>query len=344
MVIAAELFEPSRFRLIETPISDPAPGEVQVAVRMVGICGSDLHYFAEGGIGDRRCVYPMVLGHEPIGSVLRAGAGVTGWSAGDPVALEPAVFCYHCEFFMSGRHNLCANVRFHSSSETPGFFREVLNLPAQCLLPLPEGMADRTAVLHEPLSVILHSMTIAEPRAGETAVVFGAGPIGLLTMAVLKLSGIRRLWAIDPVGHRRELAREIGADEAIDPAQTDPVREVMRATGGRGVDLSIDCAAKGDTVNQALHVTRHAGRVVVTGVPSEVRIPVEFHTMRRREIRLLPVYRSNRDGHAALELLAEEPERFAPIVTHVRSMATIQSAFELLEKYDDGVGKIALAV
>jgi len=311
---------------------------------MVGICGSDLHNFSDGGIGDRPCVYPMVLGHEPIGSILRLGPGVMGWTAGDLVALEPALYCYHCEFCMSGRHNVCANVRFHSSGQMPGFFREAMNLPAENLLPLPKGMADRAAVLHEPLSVILHSMTVAEPRAGETAVVFGAGPIGLLTIAMLKLSGLRRVWAVDPVGHRRELAREIGADEAIDPAQADPVRETLRATGSRGVDLTIDCAARGDTMNQALHLTRQAGRIVMTGIPSEVRTPLEFHTMRRKEIRLLSVHRSNRDGHAALDLLAEEPERFAPIVTHVRSMATIQSAFELLERYEDGVGKIALSV
>lgn len=344
MVIAAELFEARRFRLTETPIADPGPGEVQAAVRMVGICGSDLHYFVEGRIGDRACVYPMVLGHEPIGSVLRTGPGVTGWSKGDGVALEPALYCYHCEFCMTGRHNVCANIGFLSSPGTPGFFREVVNLPAANLLALPRGMADRTAVLHEPLAVILHSMKIAGPRVGETALVFGAGPIGLLTVAVLKLAGIRRLWTVDPVGHRRELAREVGADEAIDPAQADPVREILRATGGRGVDLTVDCAAKGDTVNQALHATRSAGRVVVTAAPSEVRVPVEFHTMRRREIALLPVHRSVHDGPAALELLAEEPERFAPIVTHVRSMATIQNAFELLERYDDGVGKIALTV
>jgi L-iditol 2-dehydrogenase len=340
----AELYEPRRFRITEANVTDPPPNEVQVAVRMVGVCGSDLHYFSEGGIGDSACVYPMVLGHEPIGEVLRTGAAVSGWSPGDQVALEPAVYCYHCEFCMSGHHNVCSNIRFHSSPTLPGFFREVLNLPVESLIGLPHGMADRTAVLHEPLSVVLHSMVFARPEAGESAVVFGAGPIGLLTIAILKLSGIRRLWAVDPVGHRRELARDLGADEAIDPAQADPVREVLRATGGRGVDVALDCAARNRTVNQCLHVTRRAGRVVLTGIPSEVEVPIAIHTMRRKEIALISPHRANRDGHRALELLAAEPERFAPIVTHVRSMAAAQSAFELLERYGDGVGKMALSV
>src|SRR5581483_4248407 len=150
-MFAAELFEPRRFRIADVPVRDPAPGEVQIAVRRRGICGSDLHYFSEGGIGETRCVYPMVLGHEPIGSVLRAGPGVSGWTRGDLVALEPAVYCYHCEFCMSGHHNVCANVGFHGSPVLPGFFREVVNLPEPNVIALPPGMADRTAVLHEPL-------------------------------------------------------------------------------------------------------------------------------------------------------------------------------------------------
>src|SRR5258708_2642956 len=194
---AAELFEPRRFRVTDSPSpSKPAPGEVQVAVKAVGICGSDVHYFSEGAIGDTPCVYPMVLGHEPAGVVLETGAGVMGWSKGDAAVLEPAVFCYHCEYCMSGRHNVCSDLKFLSTPGEPGFFRERVNLPARNLLALPKNLGFPEGSLAEPLSVILHSMEFAAPRMGDTAVVFGAGPIGLLTIAVLKLSGVRKLWAI----------------------------------------------------------------------------------------------------------------------------------------------------
>src|SRR6266404_2581261 len=112
-MLVAELYEPRRFRLADQPrVPDPSPGEIQVAVTAVGICGSDLHYFSEGTIGDTPCVYPMVLGHEPAGRVVKAGAGVQGWSAGDRATLEPALYCYHCEFCLAGKHNVCANLRF----------------------------------------------------------------------------------------------------------------------------------------------------------------------------------------------------------------------------------------
>src|SRR5579871_3061019 len=136
-MLIAELTAPREFRLTEETIEPPAHGEIQVHVHSVGICGSDVHSYSEGAVGDSPCLYPMVLGHEPAGTVLSAGPGVSGWSAGDHAALEPALYCYHCEFCRTGRHNLCANIRFLSNPHLPGFFREVINLPAANFFPIP---------------------------------------------------------------------------------------------------------------------------------------------------------------------------------------------------------------
>ena len=341
----AALYETRRFRLEDQPApGKPGPGEVQVAVKAVGICGSDLHYFAEGAIGDTPCVYPMVLGHEPSGVVIETGAGVSGWAVGDAAVLEPALYCYHCEFCMSGRHNVCSDMKFLSSPGEPGFFRERVNLPAHNLLALPKNVGLREGSLVEPLSIILHSMVFAQPRMGETAAVFGAGPIGLLTVAVLKLSGVRRIWVVEPVAARRAMALAMGADVAIDPAATDPVKEIQKDTAGRGVDLTLDCATKADTINQSLHTTRSAGRVVITGVPSELRVALDFHTLRRKELAFYPVRRSNREFDLALRLIADAPQRFAPVLTHTRPLDRIQSTFEMLEKYEDGACKITLTM
>jgi len=149
-------------------------------VHAVGICGSDVHYFSEGTIGDTVCVYPMVLGHEPTGEIVKTGAGVNGWSAGDHAVLEPAIYCYHCEYCLSGHHNVCANLKFLSTPGLPGFFREFVNLPAKSLMPIPRPMDMMQSTLFEPLAVVLHSLSFASVGQGETVAVFGAGPIGLL--------------------------------------------------------------------------------------------------------------------------------------------------------------------
>ncbi len=341
-MLVAELSAPRKFQIAETaPIANPGPGEIQVAVKAVGICGSDLHYFSDGGIGDARCLYPMVLGHEPAGAVMRTGAGVSGWSAGDRAILEPALYCYHCEFCMTGRHNVCANIRFLSMPGDPGFFREFVNLPSVNLLPLPKHVSDAEGALAEPLAVVLHSLHLARPAAGESAVVFGAGPIGLLTIAMLKLSGIRRVWAVEPVAARRDLARALGADVAVDPS-ADPAREILRDTSQRGVDMAFDCAGKQDSINECLHATRNAGRVIVTGIPSEDYLRLAFHIMRRKELAFYSVRRSNHDSETALRLLSSEHKRFAPMLTHERPLSQIQSAFDLCEAYADGVGKMTI--
>jgi L-iditol 2-dehydrogenase len=338
----AELIGSRLFRLTEAETRDPAPGEVQVRVEAVGVCGSDIHAYAEGGIGSTRCAYPMVLGHEPAGVIAKLGADVSGWQPGDRVACEPALYCYHCEFCMAGRHNVCAHLRFLSTPGHPGFFREYVNLPARNVLALPSNLDANLGSLIEPLAVALHSMKFGQPKPGETAAVFGAGPIGLLTLAVLKLSGAGRVWVIEPVPARRELALGVGADAAIDPAPVDAARQVLSDTGGRGVDVVFDCAAKGASVRQSIQVARNAGRVVFTGIPSELETAIEFHAWRRKELALFQVRRSNHEGEQARDILSAHTQRFAPLITHTRPLDQIDRAFEQVERYEDGVGKLVI--
>jgi L-iditol 2-dehydrogenase len=341
-VLVAELVAQRQFRLTEQSIEDPGPGEVQVRVNAVGLCGSDLHSYSEGAVGDSPCEYPMVLGHEPSGTVIKTGSGVTGWHAGDRAALEPALYCYHCEYCRAGRHNICENIRFLSQPGIPGFFRELVNLPVCNLFAIPPELSLEVATLVEPLAVAMHSMLFARIQAGETAAVFGAGPIGLLTIACLKVAGAGRIWAIDPVAHRRELARHMGADATLDPSQTDDARQILADTANRGVDCAIDCAAKEDTINAAIRASRNGGRVVLTGIHSGVMVPFEVSPMRRKELAIFNVRRSNTETPDALALLTARMEWFAPLVTHTRPLHAIADAFTLTEQYADGVGKMVI--
>jgi len=337
---AAELISPHTFRLIEMPIEDPGPGEVQVRIESVGVCGSDLHAYSEGGVGNTPNVYPMLLGHEPAGTIVKTGAGVTGLTVGDRGALEPALYCYHCEYCLSGHHNVCANIRFLSTPTHPGFFRELVNLPVANFRPIPERMSYDEAALAEPLAIAVHSLRLASIRLGETVAVIGAGPIGLLTIASLRAAGVGRIWAVEPLAHRRELARGIGADVVLEPGEA--IEEILRGTGQRGVDCAIDCAAGEDTTNQAVLLARNAGRVAITGIHSTASVSMEGSAMRRKELTIFNVRRSNHETDEAVKMLEAHAGWFAPVLTHSRKLEQIDEAFAIASEYRDGVGKMVV--
>ncbi|HET6282698.1 MAG TPA: alcohol dehydrogenase catalytic domain-containing protein [Polyangia bacterium] len=337
----AELTGVRQFRLVEGQPVEPGPGQVQVQVQAVGVCGSDMHSYAEGGVGDQPVIFPMVLGHEPSGVVAKIGPGVTGIAVGDRAAFEPSICCYHCVYCLRGRHNLCTRMRFLSSpGGEAGFFRDRVNLPAENLLPLPSSLSIGEGALVEPLAIALHSMKLAAPVLGETAAVFGAGPIGLLTIAALKLAGLRRVWAVEPLPHRRALALVMGADAVLDPGAVDAGATIVREAGGLGVDMVFDCATKGDTTDHSLRAAAPGARVVLTGIHSELRISVDIHQWRRKELAVLQVRRSNDELPAARDLLAQNTRLFAPLITHNRPVEKIAESFALVDRYDDGVGKL----
>jgi L-iditol 2-dehydrogenase len=337
---AAELTAPHTFRLVDMPIEDPAPGEVQVRVESVGVCGSDLHAYSEGAVGSTPNVYPMILGHEPAGTIVKTGAGVTGLAPGDRGALEPALYCYHCESCLTGHHNVCANIRFLSNPGHPGFFREFVNLPVTNFLPIPAQMSFDEAALAEPLAVAVHSLHLASIRSGETTAVIGAGPIGLLTIAALRAANAGRIWVVEPLPHRRELARTMGADDCVEPDEA--VHAILNETCDRGVDCAIDCAAGEDTSSQAIQLTRNAGRVLITGIHSTPFVAMDGSTMRRKELTIFNVRRSNHETEQALALLKTHAEWFAPLLTHTRPLDQISDAFTIASEYRDGVGKMTV--
>lgn len=337
-MLAAELTAPHAFRLADMPSEDPGPGEVQIRIEAVGVCGSDLHAYSEGGVGGTPNVYPMILGHEPAGAIVKTGPGVTGLAPGDRGALEPALYCYHCEFCLSGHHNVCANIRFLSNPRLPGFFRERITLPAANFRPIPAGMSFDEATLAEPLAIALHSVRLVSIRPGETVAVIGAGPIGLLTIAALRSAQAGRIWAIEPLAHRRQLALGIGAAAALEPGEA--LEEILRATSRRGVDCAIDCAAAEHTTSQAIQLARNAGRVALTGIHSTAFVSMNGSAMRRKELTIFNVRRSNHETQEALDLLHAQTKWFAPLLTHSRPLDRIGDAFSIASQYRDGVGKM----
>ena len=208
----ARLHAVGDLRVADEPVPEAGPGMELVRVTAVGICGSDLHWWDEGAIGDAKLTHPLVLGHE--------GAGVIadGPRAGQRVAIDPAIPCQTCRACRDGYRNLCYRLTFSGHGDTDGMMREFMAWPATALHPLPDRLSDADGAMLEPLGVAIHSVDLGHLPFGGTTSVIGCGPIGLLLIAVLKAAGARSVLAIEPLAHRREAAERLGADEVADPA------------------------------------------------------------------------------------------------------------------------------
>ena len=224
----------------ERPIPTPKDDEVLVKLEYVGICGSDLHYYEHGRIGDYIVEPPFVLGHEPGGTVVEVGKDVKHLKVGDRVALEPGKTCGHCEFCKTGRYNLCPDVIFFATPPVDGVFQEYVAHEADLCFKLPDNVDTMEGALIEPLAVGFHAAKQGGAAMGQTAVVTGSGCIGLVTMMALKALGVDQVYVVDIMQKRLDKAMELGATGVINGREKDTVEELMKLTNGRGVDLAID--------------------------------------------------------------------------------------------------------
>ena len=284
---AARLHGVGDLRVGAEPVPDPAAGMSLVQVTAVGICGSDLHWWDEGAIGDAKLTHPLVLGHE--------GAGVIagGPRRGERVAIDPAICCQTCRACRDGYRNLCYRILFAGHGETDGMMREFMSWPSDLLYPLPDAVSDADGALLEPLGVALHSVDLGHLPFGGTAAVTGCGPIGLLLIGVLKAAGARSVLAIEPLAHRREAAVRYGADQVADPGAFAPGDGLMRDLTGYGVDVAFEAAGTDQGVRLAVESARPGGRVVLAGIPGDDAISFRASTARRKGLTIALVRRMN---------------------------------------------------
>ncbi|UFR05450.1 L-idonate 5-dehydrogenase [Streptomyces sp. Go40/10] len=313
-------------RVEELPDPQAGPGEALVAVRYGGVCGSDLHYWRHGGVGDFRLREPMVLGHEVVGTVLSYGPGATGPAPGTPVAVHPATPCGLCPECADGRANVCRDTRYLGSAarfpHVQGGFAERVAVPAGQLRALPDGLGLRRAALAEPLSVALHAVRRAGAVAGRHVLVTGAGPIGCLVVAAVKAAGAARVTVTDLVPEALGYAAVAGADSLVradDPADAGWPAEVDVAVEASGVAAGLDTC---------LRLVRRGGVVVQLGMLPAGRTPFAGNLMVSREIELRGAFRFDAEFDDALELLAARGE-FDGLISSVVPVAGAESAFAL---------------
>jgi L-iditol 2-dehydrogenase len=315
-------------------------GDVLVQVRAVGICGSDVHNYLEGGTGSRKVVYPFIPGHEASGQVVAVGEAVTRVKPGDRIMIEPAFYCGVCDQCRAGRFNTCRKIMFLSSAgELQGCMCGQVIIPEKNCFVIPQNLSYAEATLAEPLSIALHSvknLAGVEPEA--SVAVLGCGPVGLCTMLAAKAAGSQHVYATDRLAHRVSAAEKMGASWCGNPQESNVVHDILQHEPG-GVDVVFECSGDPQALSQAVDLLKPGGSLVITGIPVESRIEFSIDKLRRRELTIYNVRRQNKMEEAALELLASESELFAQMITHKFSLDDAKSAFDLVAGYRDGVVK-----
>jgi L-iditol 2-dehydrogenase len=282
-VRAIRLYEAGDVRLVDEAPPRPTAGETLVRVTDVGLCGSDLHWFAEGGIGDARLTRPVVPGHE-IAGVIDAGP-----LAGTPVAVDPAIPCGVCASCLGGHRNLCPQVLFAGHGTVDGGLRELMAWPTSLLHPLPRGLSTTDGAVLEPLGVAIHALDLGHLRPACSIAVIGCGPIGLLLLQAALASGATSVLAVDPLPHRREEARRRGAAAALSP------QEARVHAPDQQVDVAFELAGDDAAVEQAMALVRPGGRVVLGGIPGDDRTAFPASLARRKGLTIALVRRMKED-------------------------------------------------
>lgn len=296
----------------------PGPGEILVRVRAVGLCGSDLHWFSEGGVGEGTVIRPFILGHE--------FGGVT--EDGRCVAVDPAIPCDACASCRDGYANLCEGVRFAGDGVQDGGLGEWVAWPEHCVIPLPGSLTEADAAMLEPLGIALHAVDLAHIRTAASVGVFGCGPIGLLILQVARLSGAR-LFATDLASrpHRLDAARALGASVFAADGGCEG-RAIHDAVGGGGLDVALEAAGDNAAVDAAIDAVRPGARVVLVGIPSEARTSFIASTGRRKGLTLVLARRMGHVYPRAIQLVTSGRVDIRSLVTHRFPLDQVQAAFD----------------
>jgi L-iditol 2-dehydrogenase len=327
--------------LTDLPVPEPRPDEVLIRVAACGICGSDVHGY-DGSSGRR--IPPIVMGHEAAGTIAALGQSASGLSEGDRVTFDSTVYCGDCPPCLRGDVNLCDRRQVLGVScsdyRRAGAFAEFVVVPARIVHKLPENFAFEEAALLEAVAVALHAVSLVPLRPCSTALVVGAGTIGLLLQQALRVAGCSRVLVADVDPTRLRLSRELGATSTL-PAGIDLDQQILQLTNGDGVDIAVEAVGKTETVNTAINSVRKSGSVILVGnISPEVTIPLQ--KVVTRQIRLQGSCASAGEYPRAIELLSSGAIRVKPLITAVAPLDEGPQWFERLYAREPNLMKVVL--
>ena len=321
-------------------------GANDVLVRMarVGICGSDVHYFAEGGIGSQRVQYPWTVGHEGAGIVAEVGPNVTRVRPGDRIALDPAQPCGVCDQCLLGRPHTCRSLDFLGCpGQTEGCLAEYLIMPEGSCYLIPESMTLEEAAVVEPLSIGVYAVELAASLPGAAIGILGAGPIGLSVLLPAKAGGVGRIYVTDKIDARLKLAGQAGADWTGNVETNDVVAEIA-AREPALLDIVYECSGSQDAIDQGVQMLKPGGTLMLIGIPATNRISFDISLLRRKELTVQNVRRQNHTVQKAIDMIARKEVDISPMITHRLSFSETPMGFDMVAHYRDGVVKAMVEI
>ncbi len=315
------------------------PTDVKIKMKVVGVCGSDIHYYVSGKIGKQVVSYPFPVGHEGAGEVVEVGSGVTAVKPGDRIAIEPAMPCFTCDQCMVGRPHTCRHLRFLGCpGQADGCLSEYIVMPESSCFPLPESISFDEAALSEPLAIGLYAVKQSIPMEDATIGILGFGPIGMSVMLCALSQGASKIFVTDKIEVRINMAIGTGADWAGNPEKENIVDAILDMAP-RGLDVVFECCGQQDAINQAVDLLKPGGKIMIVGIPEADTWRFSVDKLRHKEITIGNVRRQNHTLEETLTMIKSGMVNIQPMATHRFPFDRSKEAFDLVAGYKDGVMK-----
>lgn len=313
--------------------------DVKIKMKVMGVCGSDIHYYVTGRIGSQVVEYPFTVGHEGAGEVIEVGKAVTRVKPGDRIAIEPAMPCFVCEQCKSGRFNTCSNLKFLGCpGQAEGCMKEYMVMPETSCFTIPDTMTYDQAANSEPLAIGTYAVNKSLNAKNKKIAILGFGPIGMSVLLPALLKGAKEVYVTDKIDERLAIAGKCGATWTGNPDRSDIVEEIRNHVP-EGLDIVFECCGQQEAVDQAVDIIKPGGLIQIIGIPEFDRWSFPADQLRRKEITIENCRRQNETLDETLGLISQSKVNLESMVTHRFKFEDAQAAFDLVAGYRDGVMK-----
>ena len=316
------------------------PDDILIRMKVVGVCGSDVHYYENGKIGSQVVSFPFTVGHEGAGLVEAVGPAVKKIKPGDRIAVEPAMSCGLCDQCKAGRPHTCRKLRFLGCpKQAEGCLSEFIVMPEACCFKITDSTTFDEAAISEPLAIGVYAVKLSISMKGAKVGILGAGPIGLSVLLPAKAQGAEKIYITDKIDSRLELAKKAGAVWGGNPDKEDVVKKIQDIEPG-GLDVVFECCGQQEAMDQALEILKPGGKLLLIGIPpTSERVSFKIDKLRHKEICIQNVRRQNHCVQPALDMIGRRDFDVRVMATHRFKFADTKKAFDLVASYKDGVVK-----